>query len=136
MSETLEELSLEELSEVNFPRPVDEEEVWKILEHVSVDLGYDISGGSFSGFYRISSGRTQERYVSQIGGMISSKDFSRRATFSFPREIMAEDNIFSSMRFNTIPGYDLEEHDTSEVQAWREIRESVKKYFEQKQTKE
>ena len=130
MSETLEGKTLEELSVVNFPRNVDEKEAYRVLEHVSADLGYDIGGGSFGGFFSIKAGNLKVKYEADINGSISSKDFSRSATFSFSREVIEDGSAFSGMRFFTTPGYTLEDHDNGEVETWKEIKESVERYFE------
>jgi len=122
--------SLEELSTVSFPRSVDEKEAYKILEFISGDLGYIIHGGNFNGFFSIEDGELKEKYEVEIRGGASSRNFSERANFSFSREIIEENNVFSGMRFFTTPGYSLKEHSEGEVKAWRNLRKSVESYFE------
>ena len=114
---------------VNFPRNVDEREAYRILEFISGNLDYKINSGSFGGFFSIEDGRLKEKYEAKIEGTISSGDFSERGGFYFSREIIEDSNVFSRIRFNTIPGYSLEEHDRGEVRVWREIKGSVERYF-------
>ena len=123
--------SLEELSVVNFPRNVDEKEAYRILKFISGNKGYKIYSGNFGGFFSIDDGELTEKYEAEIKGGLSSEDFNRRASFSLSRDIINNHNVFLGIRFNTIPGYSLDEHNRGEVKAWREIKESVDKYFEE-----
>jgi len=66
MDETSEVMTLEELSVVNFPINVDEREAYSILEFVSRDLGYEVGGGSFGGFFSIKGGKLREKYEVEI----------------------------------------------------------------------
>lgn len=126
MNETLEELSI-----INFPKDIDEREAYRILEFVSDDLNYRISLGNFSGYFSIEDGELSRKYEAEIRGLISSKDYIERADFSFSRDTTDDENsVFSGIRFNTIPGCNLEEHDQGDVEAWRKIKESVVRYFE------
>ena len=119
--------TLEDLTNITFPKSVDEKGAYRILEFVSGNICYRISYGSFSGFYMIEDGKLKKKYEADIGGTITSNDFGKRATFEFLRGGAL--GSFSGIRFSTIPGYDLKEHDDGEVQAWNEIRESVENYF-------
>lgn len=121
---------LERLTRIVFPRTIDGKEVYRILEFISGDLGYKINGGNFWGFFSIENGKLKEKYETEIKGMISSQDFRQRVGFSFSREIIEHNNIFSDLRFYAIPGYSLEEHEGGSVQVWRNIKRSVEKYFE------
>ena len=125
---------LEDLTTITFPRTVTEKEVWEILEYVSANLGYKIHNGNFSGFYHISDGETQERHISKIGGTITTPDFSGMASFSLLREVMG--NLFTGLKFDTISGYDVEEHSEGTVKTWSETKLSVEGYFPEKEARE
>jgi len=125
MSETLEKLST-----VNFPRTISEEEAYKILKFVSRDLDYRITGGSFVGYFSIEEGELKGKYEADIKGTISTGNFDGRASFFFSRKIIEHENAFTGIRFFTTHGFRLEQHDKGEVDAWREIKESVSRYFE------
>ena len=123
--------NLEEITVVNFPRSVDEEEAYSVLEFISGDLDYKIHSGNFGGFFSINDGELTEKYESEIKGAISSKkDFNESSGFSFLRDEENLKGVFSGIRFETIPGYTLEEHRRGEVKSWREIKKSIDKYFE------
>ena len=124
---------LQELLErttINFPRSVKEREVYRILEFISGDLDYKIYNGNFEGFFSIEGGELKEKYETKIKVAISSRDFNERGSFYFSSEIIEDSEVFTGIRFDTIPGYDLEEHAKEEVAAWVKIKKSVEDYFE------
>ena len=123
--------TLEELSKIIFPKNISGRETYRILEFISGDLNYKIYSGNFRGYFSIEDEEFLKKYEAEISGTISSKDFREKANFSFSRKIGENNNImFSGIRFDLIPGYNLKEHNGGEVEAWEKIKESVTKYFE------
>lgn len=124
---------LEELILVKFPKSVGEEESIKILSYVSKKLGYRIHG-SYSGSYFISEEDGPKRYsaeLKEIRGTFLGKDFTT-VPFFFLKDEKNLEGIFSGIRFDTIIGYEIHEHDERLVRGWGEIKEAIRDYFDER----
>lgn len=126
---------LQELLErttINFPRSVEEKEAWALLEYVAINVGNNCRiWGGFSGFFRVSEGQTEERYFAKIEGMLSKEDGHVVACFSFLRDEKDLEGSFFGLKFDTIPGYDLDELPREEVRLYDSVRDILNKYFNQ-----
>tara|TARA_Y100000310_G_scaffold77162_1_gene73739 strand:- start:18896 stop:19336 length:441 start_codon:yes stop_codon:yes gene_type:complete len=123
--------NLQELLErttIDFPKPVNKKEARKIFEHISKKLGEDcrIWGESLS-YFRVSRGQTQEKFIKEIKGAIIKNSIT--ASFFLTDEENSS-GMFSGIRFNTVPGYSLEQHDQKEILLYDEVREHIENYFE------
>jgi len=120
---------LEELTTIEFPISINEEEAYRVLEFVSKDLGYEIEDGNFRGYYSVKDGKLEMKYLEEIKGNIGSKHGILRVNFSVSRSPFNYRDKLSKLKFDTIPSCDLEKLDKGEVETWRNVRESIEKYF-------
>ena len=72
--------------------------------------------------------------IQKITGTAEHREmrFTRRAAFDLAREIYdeIEESVFTQIRFDTIPGYYLEEHNKDERAVWDDMRTQVIGYFD------
>lgn len=123
------EKSLEERTVVYFPRAVGQEEAHKIIEYITKDLGNSCKiCGSFSGYFSAIDGETVERYISEISGNFVQG--TNTANFYFLRDTKKEKlDLFAGLKFQIVPGYELEEHREGEIKEWDKVSNIIEKYF-------
>jgi hypothetical protein len=114
---------------ITFPGSIDARAVLELFKHISKELGNNARlYGNFSGFFNFSCGSSDERYVSEMSGNIVQRGITA-VNFSLLRD---ENNIlggFSDLRFNTPPGYDLEEVNPRELELYDEVRYYLDNFF-------
>ena len=124
-------------TEIGFPRGINFEQVeglFDFLSENSIDVRYNVTimgvktnrGSEFS---------ANERYVSDISGTMTN--FSDNGNFGMGsffciRNPEFMENNFSGIKFQTIPGYEIEEHNSQEVILWDKVKKLTEKYFSNK----
>lgn len=58
--------------------------------------------------------------------------YSLSSVFTCESDYFQEEEKIKTLKFDLIPGKDLEEYDKEELKFWNAVREKVKKYFEQR----
>lgn len=122
-----------ERTTINFPRIVDVDYLAQFFSSICRDLGYEITyelKRSISVGSRYSGKKTggAKNLAASVSGIIYARDSSNSARFSCiksPRTHV----VFSAIKFDTIPGYEIEEHDYREVQIWDNVRMYATRYF-------
>ena len=71
--------------------------------------------------------KTKEIGIAEIHGTISPEQ-SHSASFRIESNQDDETN-YTELRFDTIPGYDYEEHHAQERKVWDDVRNAVSDYF-------
>ena len=122
--------SLEDLTIINFPKSVNEEEAFKILSCLERDLGCRGISGGFSGYFTILNGKVEKKYAADVNVKIISKDYMP-VSFSLLRDPQNLLGSFSGLRFDTTVGYSLEEHNPEEIKFWRDASAKISEYFQE-----
>lgn len=128
---------LEELlakSEIKFPQPVKEEEFENLLINLAINLDSDIDLKKEynARIMHIDNIITEEKKynVKYYCGIKSLKTFAS-ASFYTESQLNNPDMI-TGIRFDSIPGYSLQEHRAEEVAVWDSVRKIVEDYFSKK----
>lgn len=128
----LENRTLEEVTNINFPRDINEREIMDVLKYVAAHLGtYSKVDGNFSGHIFINPNQT-EKYVGRVDGLISrlKNDQLTSVDFSFCRSKIDLLGKFSGLKFELIPGYDTpDEIDENAIKLYDDVKEIVNAYF-------
>ena len=123
-----------ERTTINFPRSVDKEEAIKALEYISRNIGHCAISYNFSGLGNIRDNLTEgdavsEDYLIEIRGNIFSLEAPAIGAFSFIRDNKNILGMFSGMKFETTPGYELEEIPESEIKLYDLVRKRLEDFF-------
>ncbi len=122
-------------SEIKFPKPINKPLFENLLDMISVNLDSDIDYTAESS-QRVTHSANPNFPVHEYNGLKYSGRITLRKTFAFSSfdTVNSFDNPekISSIRFQTIPGYSLQEHRPEEVAVWDKTRKVVEDYFSKK----
>ena len=134
------ELSVLERATINFPRNLDIGELTKLFAFVhekgNLEIKYNLILER-TWFYdhesKVSKYGERPKDVSgNINTIILNTTGSTPFTaesFSCNRNYNDDGKIYSNLSFNTIPGYDIEEHKKETVELWDNVKKIVEEYF-------
>ncbi len=133
MVSDLDELRKE--STIEFPRSLEFKEVLKLLDYISINLPGHLSGKIERHFnFRSPKEREDtetkrglEYGTSTFGVMI--RDENNYAFDAFETCNDRDLEKISSIRFQTIPGYVLEDHNKENRKLWSDVRRQIEDYF-------
>lgn len=120
-------------STINFPNPLNENQVEDVFEYLAknlIEVNYQMG---FKGAMNSNDPKNffKEKYCSKIFGNmtdLSKKNHFATDSFECSNE-MLEENYFKDINFQIIPGYELEEHSKENVQLWDKVRNLTQQYF-------
>ena len=117
-------------STINFPNLLNENQVEEFFEYLaknSIKVKYN---STFSGIMMLNdSGELyQNKNCLEISGTMREINSGGNSSFECPTKIMGK-NTFEGIRFQTTPGYDLEDHNLRDVKLWAKVRGLTQEYF-------
>lgn len=120
-------------SEIKFPKPINKPLFENLLDRISVNLDSDIDYTAESS-QRVTHRDAKPSFpVHEYNGIKYSGRITLRKTFAsssfYTENPFDNPEKISSIRFQTIPGYSLQEHRPEEVAVWDKTRKVVEKYF-------
>jgi hypothetical protein len=127
---TIDELA--QASTIIFENPLSLEDMESLLDYMARELPASINTSTKYYEQRSDYGESMktERGSSEVGGIItniSNGDFDSFRTYTLPENEIGE---ISGMRFQTIPGYELEEHSEISRRLWADVGTQVTNYFQ------
>ena len=134
-------MGIEELVErttITFPIGISERELTKLMKYLVTNLNavlhlntaHSINIGEYCS-------DSTEISISNIrvAGSISQKNNASHASFICKQRYSEdENNLFHEIIFQTIPGYDLREHNSGEIEIWGKTKELIQKYFSERES--
>jgi hypothetical protein len=132
-------MSIDEItkrSTIEFPRPLDLEETESLMEYIAKSMPANVAyeKSSHVEMYHVDNVAAfavfREQGSVALGGTITTLACAEFDSFSCTPSLEDCTKI-DKMRFNTIPGYTLEEHRKEVVRLWDSVRHTVLEYFSQ-----
>lgn len=125
--------AVQEATTIEFPRDVSDEESVELFGYIVNQLGeHSRINANFSGHINAQHGKREgEKYVSQVGGLVSHLSEGQMVVAGFSLIRSERDLIgkFSGLRFEPPVGYELDEVDLLERGLYDKVREISKGYF-------
>jgi len=125
-------------SEIEFPRPIDLNEVKNLMMLIAKDMpahvGYAYTTrGEINTFNEESEELTTEESDAEFRGTITHRKTLGAAHFRLNKVYSREESKgYGSLKFDPSPGHNPGEHSQEEVRVWGETKAIIGKYFSQK----
>ncbi len=122
--------SIIDKTRIVFPKPIDKDEVRIMLTCLARSGNY-VFNLSQSGYLNVrytEGDMCVEDYVSNLGGMIARNEPFGITNVSFIQDEVAT-SIFKEIRFLTVPGYEWEELNPSEVTLIEDLKKDISNYL-------
>ncbi len=127
--------SLLSKSEINFPQRMTGSQVRDMFGYISKRGKYEIElrVEQTEKFRYEQQGAHPEPEIQELTGSINERgNLVNSSSFRIKQELDHESDlpVFTRLEFETIPGYNLEEHRKEEIRLWENTRTKVLDYFD------
>ncbi len=123
---------LMEASTIEFPRDLKSKELKKLLKYISNQLPAHISGKLERHINFLSPDDSEKSIdygsINFVAMIRDTKNFRFDAFETYHND---DSGKISGIRFQTIPGYSLGDHDDKNVELWQDVRKVIESYFQQ-----